>query len=150
TGNFDQVFQSWQFVASQKIRSRSKNELRDILRATLGADVDTNTEASVKGRNIVLSRMGKHDHVTGAWIPGTGAPVLIVDPGGASAALRSNLAHQVTESHRPILMIDPFRSDTKRVSRQRLDPYFLSYNRSDDAERVQDILTALAFLRSQT
>jgi hypothetical protein len=29
------------------------------------------------------------------------------------------------------------------------DKYFLSYNRSDDAERVQDILTALQFLKSR-
>jgi len=46
-------------------------------------------------------------------------------------------------------MINPFESISNRAARSRSDKYFLSYNRSDDAERVQDILTALVFLRSQ-
>src|SRR5205085_4869610 len=36
-----------------------------------------------------------------------------------------------------------------RAKQSHEDKYFFSYHRSDDAERVQDILTALAFLDSR-
>jgi hypothetical protein len=45
-------------------------------------------------------------------------------------------------------MIDTFQTGASRAYRNRSNRYFLTYNRSDDANRVQDILTALAFLKS--
>jgi hypothetical protein len=47
-------------------------------------------------------------------------------------------------------MIDSFEPTSNRAAVARSDPYFYSYNRSEDAERVQDILTALDFLHSTT
>jgi hypothetical protein len=35
------------------------------------------------------------------------------------------------------------------VPRDRAAPHFLTFNRSDDANRVQDILTALAYLKQE-
>jgi len=73
--------------------------------------------------------------------------VLIVDPEGSIAALRSELGKAVLSSGRPVLIIDPFEAEERRAHQSSVDRYFFSYNKSDDAERVQDILTALAFLR---
>jgi hypothetical protein len=48
------------------------------------------------------------------------------------------------------LIIEPFTGSAARIQKQRFDEYFLSYNRTDAADRVQDILTALAFLKAQS
>jgi hypothetical protein len=47
-------------------------------------------------------------------------------------------------------LIDAFQTGTAVASRDRSHRYFLTFNKSDDANRVHDILTALAFVRSQT
>jgi hypothetical protein len=73
----------------------------------------------------------------------------VVHPGGAVVALRTKLVGQVLRSGRPVLLMDAFVSNPVRVQKQRWDQYFLSYNRTDHADRVQDILTALAFLKTQ-
>lgn len=151
TASLAEVFQSWRVSAWLHAEDdASAGELRDNLRDVFHADIDSPVESYIKGTEIVLSRASKHDRVTGYWMPGKGNPVLVVDPDGAASALRSDVAKEVMRTGRPLLTIDPFVPDTHRAMLARIDPYFLSYNRSDDAERVQDIVTALAFLRSQT
>ena len=57
---------------------------------------------------------------------------------------------KLLQSGRPVLIVEPFISNAARVRKQRFDDYFLSYNQTDSAERVQDILTGLAFLKDQS
>jgi hypothetical protein len=56
----------------------------------------------------------------------------------------------LAQSGRPLLIIEPFTGSAARIQKQRFDEYFLSYNRTEAADRVQDILTALAFLKAQS
>ena len=49
---------------------------------------------------------------------------------------------------RTVLMIDAFQTGGAVAPRNRSVPHFLTFNKSDDANRVQDILTALAYLNS--
>jgi dienelactone hydrolase len=151
TANISDVFQNWKTAARLRTEdSESLSELRESLRQVFGVDLDPEVENYRKGDQIVLSRSGKHDRVTGYWYPGKGPPVLIVDADGARLARSSNLAKEVIGTGRPVLLIDPFEATRDRAALARSDPYFYSYNRSDDAERVQDILTALEFLHSAT
>jgi len=46
-------------------------------------------------------------------------------------------------------MIDCFQTGAVAAPRDRSHRFFLTFNRSDDASRVQDILTALAFVASR-
>jgi dienelactone hydrolase len=150
-GSVEEVFQKWRVSAWLYAENRaSQAELRDGLRDALQVDLDSPVESYVDGSRIVLSRAHKGDRVTGYWTPGRGRPVLLVDPEGAEAALRSDIGKEIMRAGRPILMIDVFTADSARATQASLDPYFLSYNRGDDAERVQDILTALGFLHTQT
>ena len=151
SANVEEVFQSWRVSAWLRAESdASPGELRDNIRDALQVDFESPVESYVNGNEIVLSRTHKGDRVRGYWIPGKGRPVLIVDPDGADAALQSDLAKDVIRAGRPVLMIDLFTPDPTRATRADVDPYFLSYNRSDDAERVQDILTALVFLHTHS
>jgi hypothetical protein len=145
------VFQMWKIEATLQTQSNTDPAAeREALRYALAADWPSRPEAVIKGRQIVLSRTGKGDRVTGYWRPGNGAPVLVVDPEGSSAALRTEAVGQLMESGRPVLIIEPFVSQAVRILKQRFDQYFLSYNQTDAADRVQDILTALAFLKAQS
>jgi hypothetical protein len=47
---------------------------------------------------------------------------------------------------RPVLAIDAFQTGSAIAPRDRSHEHFLTFNRTDDALRVQDILTALRFL----
>ncbi len=148
--NLAEVFQTWKNAARLRTEdSKSPGELRDALRFALGADAKPAVEAGLEGDQIVLSRTGKHDRVTGHWIPGTGNPVLIVDSEGVKAALHTEFTKDVLRSGHPVLIINTFEAAGERAKQSQNDRYFFSYHRSDDAERVQDILTALAFLESK-
>ncbi len=149
TENLDDVFNSWKIAAQmQPERAMPLNELRESLRNVLSVDADPAIESGMDADRISISRVRMHDRVTGRWVPGKGTPVLILDPRGADAALLSDLGLEILHSGRPLLAINPFRPGRERESQQRFDKYFLSYNRTDEAEQVQDILTALTFLRS--
>jgi dienelactone hydrolase len=151
TESMEQVFQSWKvLVRIQTDNDMQPADLKSALRVVLGVEPDPQVESGVEKNRIVMTRAGRGDRVSGIWNPGKGAPVLIVDPNGAEAASRTDLARQVVQSGRPLLLIDPFQPARVRADQSRFDRYFYSYNRSDDAERVQDILTALAFLRSKS
>lgn len=95
----------------------------------------------------MLTRPGKGDRVPGIWIPGNGAPLLLVHPDGAQAARQTPQVADALKAGRPVLLIDAFQTGSAVAPRDRSHKFFLTFNRSDDANRVQDILTALAFLQ---
>src|SRR5262249_53402551 len=70
-------------------------------------------------------------------------------PEGSDGSLHTAEGMKAVRSGRPVLIIDPFVEGPVRTRESRGDSYFLSYNRSVAAERVQDILTAAAYLKSQ-
>jgi dienelactone hydrolase len=149
TQNIAEVFQNWKIAARLRIEEiASPGELRDSLRQVFGVEIEPEVESFSKGDQIVLSRSGKRDRISGYWYPGKGSPVLILSTEGARLARGSDLAKEVIGTGRPVLLIDSFEASRDRAALARSDPYFYSYNRSDDAERVQDILTALDFLHS--
>ena len=150
-GGYGDVFQMWKVAAILQTQSNADaGAQREALRYALAADWPSRSEAAIDGTRIVLSRIGKGDRVAGYWRPGKGAPVLVVHPGGSSSALRTEPVEKVMQSGRPVLIIEPFVSNPARIQKQRFDDYFLSYNRTEAANRVQDILTALAFLKAQS
>jgi len=145
-----EVFQGWKAAATvQALSSTDVQEQREALRYALGAEWPAEFESTLRGNRLVLTRVGKRDRVAGMWIEGKGAPVLVVHPGGSAIAQRAGSVVQLMKSGRPMLLLEPFTSSAARAQRERADEYFYSYNRSDSAERVQDILTALAYLKSR-
>jgi dienelactone hydrolase len=145
------VFQMWKITATLQSQSNADPAAqREALRYALAAEWPSPPEAVLDGNRIVLGRIGKGDRVEGYWRPGKGAPVLVVHPGGSNAALRTDVVEKLLQSGRPVLIVEPFVSNAARVRKQRFDDYFLSYNQTDSAERVQDILTGLAFLKDQS
>ena len=83
-------------------------------------------------------------------------PTLLVHPEGAEAAERSAPGRALSARRAPLLLIDAFQTGTAAAGRdtagagRSAEAYFHVFNRSDDANRVQDVLTAIAFLRRHT
>ena len=85
-----------------------------------------------------------------------GVPTLLVHPEGAEAAARSSPGRILAARGAPLLLIDAFQTGAAVAGRdiagagRNAEAYYHVFNRSDDANRVQDILTAIAFLRRHT
>jgi dienelactone hydrolase len=101
--------------------------------------------------SLVLSRRGREDRVSAKlWSPsGIAGPmnvVLLVQVNPDSVAMDKvpgGLVDQLVRRGRAVLSIECF-----TPNRQKNDfKFFTTYNRSDDANRVQDVLTAIAFLK---
>ena len=144
---YDELFRNWVRSAKQQSDSvRDPQQAREYLRVALGSQWPAKVEHEVTGEHIVMSRAGIGDRVPGTWRRGKGGAVLIVHPDGAAAARKSPEAANAAREGRTVLAIDAFQTGTAIAPRDRSHRYFLTFNRSDDANRVQDIVTAVAFL----
>jgi dienelactone hydrolase len=145
---FDGLFAAWvQRAKSQTGAIQDRDTLREMLSLALLADWPAEVVSQVDGEKVVLSRPGKGDRVPGIWIPGKGPAALLVAPDGAAAARQSPEAAQLLAAGRPVLMIDAFQTGAAVAPRDRSGKFFTTFNKTDDANRVQDILTALAWIK---
>jgi hypothetical protein len=166
------VFRLWQD------RSREQDSqlhdvpfLRNRLMQTLAVQIPNDVVADVNDLSIVLSRRSNSDRVPGIFIKGSGKTAIVIDPDGSSAALSSPLVRRLQSEGGSILLLDVFQVGAARAPRIGDDsltsaapadpaddeaqadtlaggPKFLTFNVSVDAARVQDIVTAIAYLRS--
>jgi dienelactone hydrolase len=136
------------------------------LRQSLAAGVPPAAEAVISAtlnssatvENLLLGRSGRGDRIPAAlWLPPkrrASKPVpipvvLIVHPDGKNAVGSSPLAAELLRRGSAVFSIDAFQTGEHRGTRDMSDRMFTTYNRTDDAERVQDILTALAYLNGR-
>jgi hypothetical protein len=125
---YDQIFSQW--IANAEKQNAATPD-RERIRLALAADWPEKVTEQRDGDRVVLSRAGVGDRVSGVWHDGAKPAALVV---GADAP-----------SSGASLKITVFQAD-----RNETDPLFLTYNKSDDAERVQDILTALKWLNQDS
>lgn len=147
---YDQLFSHWKAMSRRQADSIiDRRMMRERLMLAFGAEWPAKVWSETDGQRIALSRLGRGDRVPGLWHAGIGNPVLIVHPDGAAAARRLPAAERAIEAGRPLLAIDAFQTGEAVAPRDESHRHFLAFNLTADANRVQDILTALAFLRSQ-
>ena len=143
------IFAEWKRIGQETADAVTKpSEVREMLSLALGAEWPAPVTADVKGDTFALTRPGRGDRVAGSWHAGTGAKILIVHPDGADAMRKSSLYTDFVQSGRPVYTIDAFQTGAAVAARDRDAKMFLTFNRSDDANRVQDILTTLAWMNS--
>ena len=139
--SFQQLFDEW-----KRLSSDQTSDPRQRLTAALAAEWPARVLKEGDGERIVLGRAGKGDRIPAIWIKGSNPPVLVVHPDGAEAARKDPAAARLIQAGRAVLFIDAFQTGSAVASRDRSVKMFLTFNKSDDANRVQDILTALAWL----
>ena len=141
------LFAEWVRTAQTQVRETTdRNQLREMLEFALGAEWPERVVGQAKGERIVFGRPGRGDRVGGFWSSGEGRKLLFIHPDGAEAARHSAEFAALVRTGRPIYTIDAFQTGAAIAPRDRDARMFLTFNRSDDANRVQDILTVLRWL----
>jgi hypothetical protein len=107
------------------------------------------------GEHLVIGRSGKGDRVAAVWLAPAKvnprvAPTLVVHPNGVAWVLNAPLVKTLLNRGGIVMGIDAFQTGTAVAPRDTSAPGFVNYNLSNDANRVQDILTALEYLRSRS
>ena len=141
--SFRQLFDEW-----MRMSQAQTDNPRQRLTLALAAEWPAQVLSHVEGEHIVLGRSGKGDRIPGIWIKGSNPPALVVHPDGAQAARRTPEVAKLLQAGRAVLLIDAFQTGSAVAPRDRSHKMFLTFNQSDDANRVQDILTALAWLHT--
>jgi hypothetical protein len=145
--SYDELFVQWVTDARALVAGiADRTQLRETLGFALGAEWPAHVVSEADGEKIAFTRPGRGDRVAGFAISGKGAKVLFVHPDGAEAARKSPEFAALLRSGRPIFAIDAFQTGAAIAPRAREAKMFLTFNRTDDANRVQDILTVLAWL----
>jgi dienelactone hydrolase len=144
---YEQLFDNWVRAAKkQNDSTMDQKELRQRLVLALATEWPVNVEHEVEGEKIAFTRAGVGDRVPGILARGKSGATLVVHPEGAAAARQSAEAIQAVKAGRTVLAIDAFQTGSAVAPRDRSHRHFLTFNRTDDANRVQDILTAIAYL----
>ena len=110
----------------------------------------------------------------GIWIQGHGKTAIVVDPNGSAPALGTDIVGRLRKEGRPILLLDVFQTGAAKAPREGDGPKgltskladdaddeeradaaaggakFLTFNVTDDAARVQDIITAIVYARKSS
>ena len=138
---FQQLFDEW-----KRLSAAQTTDARRRLTAALAAEWPAHVLREGEGERIVLGREGKGDRIPAIWIKGANPPALVIHPDGAEAARKDPAAARLLQAGRAVLFIDAFQTGSAVAPRNRSVKMFLTFNKSEDANRVQDILTALAWL----
>lgn len=128
---YPQLFEQW--IASARKQLQPSQER---LALVFGLDTTSAVKATTEGELTVLSREGVGDRVT-AVATGPNPRVIVVHPTGATEAARPSEA---------ALLLTAFQTGRSKARRESPKKYHLTFNRSDDANRVQDIVTAIRYL----
>ena len=103
-----------------------------------------------------IGRVGRGDRVPAAlWFPRGKrrnlTATLLVHPEGKAAleAPGASWVRPLLARGHLVMSIDAFNTGAAKARRDMSDPFFTTYNRTDDSNRVQDILTAIAYLESR-
>ncbi len=106
-----------------------------------------------------LGRRGKGDRMPATqWLPGPRIQirrsVMLVHPQGAAAFEQAgapgSFVQLLLKAGCSVMAPDTFNTGRAAFRRAETRKFFTTYNRTDDANRVQDILTGMAFLGAQS
>jgi dienelactone hydrolase len=122
-------------------------------------EIWASTPASTKGsssQEFWIGRRNEGDRVPAKlWTPkskkgGVTATLLIHQDGKAPCeTTNAGMLSTLLKQGHLVLAIDTFNTGAAKANRDMSDRFFTTYNRTDDANRVQDILTAIAYLKTR-
>ncbi len=144
----DGVFKEW--IERDKTSLDSLTDVsarRELMARTLAVSLPNDVTSAHEGDRLILTRSHVGDRVAGYWIAGRGKPALVIDPHGAASAINGSEVAALKKQHRPIFIMDAFQTGAAKTPRDESDVAFLAYNVNDDEGRVQDVITALSYLK---
>jgi hypothetical protein len=151
TGGYDQIFAGWRDAAQRQTQAMSRKDLRDRMQVTLGVEWPDAVQTLFARDQLLLSR-GKGERIPAQWLPGTVAngAVLVVNPDGSDAAHKSSFVREAQVHGAPMLLVDVYQTGLARAPITLRLGDSLTFHRTDDEYRVQDILTGIAWLHERS
>jgi len=143
------VFSEWRRQSSQENQTLDAQTLRERLALAMGVTWPGKVLTSGEDGDLVLTRPGEGDRVPAVWLPGDAERVaIVIHPDGSGAARGAAETRDLQHDGYRVLLVDAYQTGRARESRHGGDRFYLTYQHSVDASRVQDILTALAYAHS--
>jgi dienelactone hydrolase len=170
--SLEQLINNWMTAARRSIADlqprdaaslgRAQSEFRERLTFSLLVSkpapeevLSERREGSSPGEGLVLGRSGKGDRVPAVWLASAKpnprvVPSLVVHPDGIAWASTSSLVKAILDRGGVVLAIDAFQTGSAKAPRDQTQRSFADFNQTNDAHRVQDILTALEYIRRRS
>lgn len=135
---YDQVFT--QFRAGLP-----KGPVRERLLLALHAEWPATVESEEAGAGTLLGRPGKGDRVAMKMV-GTGPnPVVVIHPAGLKYAENDPKVKELIAARRPVVLVEPYQGPSPLDKPK----YYLTFQRSSQAEQTQDLLTVMRWLEQK-
>lgn len=134
-----QLFAQWKQTARAQTAAMSSEELRGVLLSVFGVRWPESVEVHQAGEHTLLSGGERGDRVPVLWQP---------KPGDAVTVMVGEGTRRLAAAEGSLLRVHVFQTGAAATSRSGLRRDHLTFHRSDDAERVQDILTSLAYVHA--
>ncbi|MEX2263803.1 MAG: hypothetical protein WD696_17750 [Bryobacteraceae bacterium] len=145
--SFEALVEQWiSHAKRQNDATSGVEEFRERLRYALLAEWPDSVSIEQTGERLLLGRPGRGDRVSGFWAKAAGPATLIVNGEGAEAARKTDAFRTLASARKNVMTIDAFQTGAARGPRDRSPRHYLTFNQTEDANRVQDILTALKAL----
>ncbi len=142
-----EVFAAWKQMSAARTARMGVNALSGRLATVLGIRWPERVSALPMGDRFLLSRQDSGERVPAVWLnpPGekTTSVTLDIVPEGLRCEYCRAAAHESGASGDARLLVEVFHSSRPPVRSYDLER--LTFHRSEDAERAQDILTAAAY-----
>ena len=129
--DYQQIVEQWIERARQQLISTTAPEKKERLAMAMGVEWPSKVASLTTGDKLKLTREDRGDLVTGI-VKGSKPAMIVVHPEGAAKASGENA-----------ILLNVFQTRTQKSK------HFIAFNRTDDASRVQDIVTAIAYLKQQ-
>ncbi len=127
-----------------------KRPQRDRLRIALGVDPTGPVEGNTEGKLVRIVRVRRDEIVQALRGQGERGVAIVVHPQSAQEGFDGKEAEKWRKAGYAVLALEPFHESKDRALHRRGDKWFASYNQSEAAIRVDDILTALRFARGES
>jgi hypothetical protein len=147
--HFKELFVSWRANAQKLVAALTPGAARDLLRATLHVQWPSGVTTFGNGEVVLLQRGGSGERVPARWISSAArvdSLAVVVHSRGSKAALSWDKIRKFRDDGFTMLLLDVYQTGAAVAKRPPIRSDHLVFHPSDDAQRVQDILTGLASL----
>jgi hypothetical protein len=145
--HYKELFDSWRASARKQVAALTPDVARDLLRATLHVQWPSGVTRLGTGEVLLLQRGGSGERVPARWITGVADSwAVVVHSRGSKAALSWDKIGKFRDDGFSMLLLDVYQIGAAVAKRPPGRSDHLVFHPSDDAQRVQDILTGLASL----
>jgi dienelactone hydrolase len=146
-GQHKELLATWRAVSRQQTDALNADAARSLLRDITHVELPAQVDMLSLGDRCLLERPGYGDRVPAQWIPGTGdTDAVVVHSHGSGSAMNWDKVKELRTNGAGILSLDVYQTGEAGSVRAPVRGDHLLFHPSDDAERVQDILTGLAWL----